>query len=522
MSGANARSWSQATARAAVPDLTKAMLAFAARQKAHVPPAAFLVEIPALSARTQDALQAVISDMKSWRSLLAQDPHIVGECMQLDRAIAERFGSDALRKLPEPDELHGLLDRVPAVYDGDFKDSLPVFVAVRQVTAAIAKLQPAGHVAGTESVRAENVADKCVRVVMPHTADAGHFQRIVGHSAATFKDGAWEMRLPADERGRDSKISDINAALKHIIAEVRAAEAKQRLAMSVVGACKSNLPNLDVSVRNGAVAVTLPPIMCALEALRGAGWIYPGEAGSKEGYWSLDVRREADVVRIPEMLTRVQAHVTAEFKTPSLARAIDAPSPEIRLVTDGNKLSVKIASMPEAIAILTAPGLGNFDRHNTGACTIVVDRKNSAAVARRLAAVHAFHQTGCLIKPHNGRPGIPHLSNAQEAAFASSGAKNYVSNTAIKDCIDGYLDAVNTALTHSDHDNLNWYRDAKNSAAAQTRPVPERFAGLAPKVLIEFSLRLHTLTVVKEQGQAILRTNEQAIERSRDYDGYSR
>ena len=190
------------------------------------------------------------------------------------------------------------------------------------------------------------------------------------HSNATFKattsklkpefnkaSGSYEIALSGDAEERKFQLSTIETARMQINGRLKGVETSQGFAKEIADGYTPT-GNMEVSARNGALAVKIPPAREAIDTLKQVGGTWIPKQGENGNYWRVEIADETDRNRVKQALITAEGQVAAWGKSSELAKGIASPHEEISLSTSGAKLFVSTPHMTETNKLLKSEAGG--------------------------------------------------------------------------------------------------------------------------------------------------------------------
>ncbi len=494
-----------AHAQSALPGVRNA--AAARQQESQV----MIQDISVASFRVIDLSQKFLNsgDTKNFRRILstsAANISMIAEWSRIDAALTDRFGRHALRKSRLGVSERARLEALVAPHErAKFQAILPTLVAIRDAHRFVAALQArarrraAGHApaaagafkkakerpmsnisTGTENQIPDKFAYKTTidantaLVAFAYDKPSNEaFVKAMKPTPVSFKDGAWVVPLSPDAAARDVQLTRLKIAETQIAPRMQALSNSDMLATEITRGHDNAMSTVELSVRNATLAVKIPPVQAAIDALKdvGAKWIPHNE--DRGGYWRVAINDQPHKSRVVEAVANAGIAIEADSVNKSLATAMSSPHAEIRLSHASDKLFIDTPNMPAANNILKAdgPGKATWDR-SAGAYAVRVTSDNAADIEHRLTTV-GDHFDKALVPPRQGQPGLEHPTEAQAKILAAATPEAYATDLDVRKVVDAMAQAFEKALSAPDREALLARQPGAEVNSERLRQMPE-------------------------------------------------
>ena len=323
------------------------------------------------------------------------------------------------------------------------------------------------------------------RVAFPYDKTANDsFLKTLGSNKAEFNAGAWQIKLPSEAAQRDVALGKVELAQRAIEPRLKDLAVSQAFSDRIAAAHPKS-ESIEVSARNSALAVRIPPVQPAIEEIKALGgkWIPKNEKAQVGGYWRIQVKDEVHANVVGNKLRVVEGHVEAEARSTSAVKTIASPHEEISLAHAGNTLFVTTPHMREANNILKGDGPGAMKWDSSAdAYAVKVDAGdgtaekpgNIADINKRLASVADFYETKCLVPPHQGMPGIAPPTEAERAVLEKADPATYAKDAGVRKVVDALHDRISKSVSEQDRLALQAHQPGDKIASERLSAVPQK------------------------------------------------
>ena len=343
------------------------------------------------------------------------------------------------------------------------------------------------------------------RVEYPYDKDANTtFKAATSKLKPEFNkaSGAYEIALSSDADERKFQLATIETARMQINGRLKELAVSQGFAKEIADGYQTT-GNVEVSARNGALAVKIPPAREAIDTLKQAGGTWIPQQGENGNYWRVEISNATDRNRVRQALSAVEGQVAAWGKSSELAKGIASPHEEISLSTSGAKLFVSTPHMTETNRLLKSEAGGAEMKWDgrASAYAITVTADNVEVIKDRLSAVAAFYETQCLIPPHKGMPGIAMLTDDEAVLLGTKATgQTYASDKAVEAVVDKFADRISKALSDEDRRELASMNPNQPGYDAAKPIASERLAALPKPALEELASLAATVRTARSEG----------------------
>ena len=362
-----------------------------------------------------------------------------------------------------------------------------------------------------------SIEGNTARVEYPYDKDANAtFKATTSKLKPEFNkaSGAYEISLSGDSDERKFQLSTIETARMQINGRLKGLAVSQGFAKEIADGYTAT-GNMEVSARNGALAVKIPPAREAIDTLKQVGGTWIPKQGENGNYWRVEIVDETDRNRVNQALSTAEGQVASWGKSSELAKGIASPHEEISLSTSGAKLFVSTPHMSETNKLLKLEAGGAEMKWDgrANAYAVTVTTENVEAIKERLGAVAAFYETQCLVPPHKGMPGIAKPSEEEAVLLGTKASgQTYASDRNVEAVVDKFADRISKALSDEDRKELA-SRNPDKPGYDAAKPVPsERLAALPKSALEELASLAATVRAVRSEGvqQQLTQARDQA------------
>ena len=326
-----------------------------------------------------------------------------------------------------------------------------------------------------------------------------------------FKDGAWTTPLSDDVNKREIQLTKINIAATRIGAHFAEVNQNQTHANRIAGDDQLMSADVKLSVRNRTLAVQIPAVRSAIDALKATGATYVAKNGENGNYWRVPTPTAEAADTASNAIMTAANLIQEEKKTIGLTQSVTTTHDEMLVSRANDKVWVDIPNMAGANAILKAdgPAAATWDR-SAGAWAMPVNSSTIDDVNGRLAKV-ADYFDNAMLQPHKGRPGLDYNANDIDAIKMYT-PQEYANEPKIRGYVDSVVRDIDRAITPGEKKIL---LEAAPGAAVHHERFDKSHGVPAVQELVRLTQNIQNQgmkqVLANEQAQAQSKTQSQGI-----------
>jgi AAA domain/Viral (Superfamily 1) RNA helicase len=326
-----------------------------------------------------------------------------------------------------------------------------------------------------------------------------------------FKDGAWTTPLSDDVNTREIQLTKINIASTRIGAHFAKVNQNQTHANRIAADDQLVSADVKLSVRNRTLAVQIPPVRSAIEALKAVGATYVPKNGENGNYWRTPTPYPEAADKASNAIMAAANLIQEEKKSIGLTQSVTSTHDEMLVSRAKDKVWVDMPNMAGANAILKAdgPAAATWDR-SAGAWAIPVNSATIDDLNGRLAKV-ADYFDNAMLQPHKGRPGLDYNANDIDSLKMYT-PQEYANEPKIRGYVDSVVRDIDRAITPAEKKIL---LDTAPGAAVQHERFDKSHGVPAVQELVRLTQNIQSQGMkqvfANEQVQAQTKTQSQGI-----------